>query len=373
MRVAGARVLVQMRVPVTALADATLPRLPDGTLDMSALADPLRIVAADAVRNLDVLQNGAALAQTAFESRLSPDRASIEVDVTYAARGTTGLSARLNTFAGTSLHPVRTTVEYVSASGRSLTVSVTGQPRRVDFEPTAGATAALFTRQTLRSLLSAGDHLLLLTCLLLPVRSPRDAARLVAVAVGGQAVGMLLYVAWPTALAPSVTTAGFVAASAVVIAALQVIVGARSTFVTGLAAAFGVMFGIGLGHALAGDLQLAGRFQWLAVLTTLSTVVVAQVWMGAVMWAARSWLDGRGVPAYPLALFFAVLVAHSAVHHVMSSAQAVGEKGSFLANHAIVLLATAWVALMLATALVDALRSGSLTAGPTQTPYHSVS
>ena len=66
MHVTGDRLAVQMRVPVTALADGTLPRLPDGGLDASAIAGPLRIVAADAVRNLDVQQDGISLPQLDF-------------------------------------------------------------------------------------------------------------------------------------------------------------------------------------------------------------------------------------------------------------------------------------------------------------------
>ena len=131
MRVADGRLAVQMRVPVIVLAGLTLPRLPDGTLDTATIAEPLRIVAADAVRNLDVQQDGTSLPQTNFATRLSVDRTAVEVDVTYPLAGTAGISARLNTFQNKPLHPVRTRVEYVPATGAAQTLSVMGMPRPV--------------------------------------------------------------------------------------------------------------------------------------------------------------------------------------------------------------------------------------------------
>ena len=366
MHVTGDRLAVQMRVPVTALADGTLPRLPDGGLDASAIAGPLRIVAADAVRNVDVQQDGTSLPQLDFATRLSADRASVEVDINYAVHGIAGLSARLNTFEGKPLRPVRTIVEYIPATGEATTISVVGQPTRVALDPDSSPTVARFARQTLESILRFGDHLLLMICLVLPVRSARQTARPIGLMVIGQVIGTLAYISSPELLAPLAPAAAFIAASAVVLAALQVVVGARTSLVTALAAAFGILFGVGLGHGLVADLQLAGAHHALAIATLLLTLVVAQVWIGAILWAARSWLDGRGVPDYAVSLFFAVAVGHTALHHVMASSVGIGDEGSFLADHSIVLMTLAWAVATLAVARVDSLRSGSMPNGPSR-------
>ena len=364
MRVADGRLAVQMRVPVTVLADLTLPRLPDGTLDTATIAEPLRIVAADAVRNLDVQQDGTSLPQTNVATRLSTDRTAVEVDVAYPLAGTAGISARLKTFQNKPLHPVRTRVEYVPATGPAQTLSVMGQASRVRFDPDAGSTVAEFARQSVQSIVGFGDHLLLLTCLLLPMRSARKGVRLVGLTLVGEALGVLTYLFAPEALAPLAPTAAFVAASALAVAALQVVVGARASFVAAVAAAFGFLFGVGAGYELVANLQLAGSHHALAISSTLVTMLVAQVWLAAIMWAARSWMAGRGVPAYAFQLFFAIIIGHTALHRVMTTSEAVSEQGSFLADHAILLLALGWVAAMLVVAATAALRHGVATPGP---------
>ena len=373
MRITGDRLSVNMRIPVAVLSDPALPRRSDGTLDVTDIAEPVRIVAGDAARNLDVQQNGASVPQMSFASRLSPDAGSIEVDATYATSGATGVSARLNTFADRPLRPVRTAVDYVAASGQTLKVSVTGQPSRVEFEPSVSTTLARFARTTLRSLVGLGDPFLLLVCLLLPVRSLREAVRLVAVMAAGQAIGMLSYVAWPGGLAAISVAAALLAASAIVVASIQVIVRARTMVVGSLAAVFGVLFGMGLGRELVADIQMSGTHHSLAVLTTLVTVVVAQLWAGVAIWAARSWLDDRGVPAYALGAFVAVLVAHTGIHHLMASAQSNSARGSFLADHALGLVVGAWGVVILAIAGVDLLRGESVSDRSTPAPRQALS
>ena len=364
MRVADGRLAVQMRVPVMVLADLTLPRLPDGTLDTATIAEPLRIVAADAVRNLDVQQDGTSLPHTDLATRSSVDRTAVEIDVTYPLAGTAGITARLNTFQNKPLHPVRTRVEYAPAAGAAQTISVMGQASRVAFDPAAGSTVAEFVRQSLQSIVGFGDHLLLLICLLLPMRSARTGVRLVGLTIIGEALGLLIYLSAPEALGPLAPTAAFVAASALVIAAAQVVLEVRPSFVAAVAAAFGFLFGIGAGHGLVGNLQLAGSHHALAISSALVTMLVAQVWLAAIVWAARSWLDGRGVPAYALQLLFAIIIGHTALHRVMTTSEAVSEPGSFLADHSILLLGIGWLVAILIVAGADALRRGIAPQGP---------
>ena len=55
-----------------------------------------------------------------------------------------------------------------------------------------------------------------------------------------------------------------------------------------------------------------------------------------------------------MSLFFAVLVGHTAIHHVMASSVRVGDEGSFIADHSIVLMTLAGaVATLLVTVIVQ--------------------
>ena len=50
------QLIVLLRLPTVLLADAGLPRLSSGHLDISSIGDPLRLVAADVADNLEVRQ-----------------------------------------------------------------------------------------------------------------------------------------------------------------------------------------------------------------------------------------------------------------------------------------------------------------------------
>ena len=52
----GEQLIVLLRLPTVLLADAGLPRLSSGHLDIPAIGEPLRLVAADVADNLEVRQ-----------------------------------------------------------------------------------------------------------------------------------------------------------------------------------------------------------------------------------------------------------------------------------------------------------------------------
>jgi len=92
----GDRLSVRMHIPATVLAAAKLPRLSDGTLDGAGSDGPLRIVAADAARNLDLWQDETALASPEMTARIAADRVSVDVDLLYQTNGgPAAFSARL--------------------------------------------------------------------------------------------------------------------------------------------------------------------------------------------------------------------------------------------------------------------------------------
>jgi len=148
----GDRLVVRMRVPAALLGDA-----------------PIQIAAADAARNLDVRQDDAPLAAPALSAVTGTDRVWTDIELTYRVdANANGISARLNGFRTLPMQPVRTTVTYVATNGRAQVLSIVG-PARVDFDPGALATVQEFLARALRSVLTLGNHLLLIACLLMPL------------------------------------------------------------------------------------------------------------------------------------------------------------------------------------------------------------
>jgi len=373
MRVQAGTLAVHLQVPVAVLADATLPRAVDGTLDLANIAEPLRIVGADAVRNLDVLQDGRALQQTAFSARLSSDNTTVEADAAYATRADSGFSARLGTFTGTPQRPVRTRVDFASQAGRTFTISMTGAATRVDFDPSAGATISRFAREALQGVFTPGIHLLMLICLLVPRQAGRTAARLVLVMLGAEVLGLFVAASLPALLPAFSTPAMLVAASAVVIAALQVLVQARGPLVAAVTLLFGVAFGFAMGRGPVDSLQFAGAHVVVALIAAAATMLIAQAWAAGALWAARSWVDGRGVPATAFAIFVAVLAGHSAVHHVVASASELTGRGTFLALHAATVVTLLWLAVALGVAATTRAVSNDAAVNHPRVPRQSLS
>jgi hypothetical protein len=362
----GNRLLVRLHVPATVLGEAKLPRLDDGRLDPAAVDRLLPVVAADTARNLDLRQDDVSLGSPVAMATLGADHVSVDVELEYAldARpnrlrqgsggqdGSRHISARLNAFQGTQLQPPRTDARYLPASGEAQNISVTGAPRRVTFDPGPIETVRQFAAGALGAVLGAGDHLLFLVCLLLPVRRAREASRLVAAAIGAQALGTMLGGpggAWLSA-------AAMIAASFITVAALQNVIGGGWRWTMGLAVGFGILNGFAFGDAFLSARQLAGSHQTIACIIFLSVVAIAQLWLGAVIWATRRWLDDVGAPGRIVTVLGSVIVAHEAVHRIAGRGQTLAEIGSVSADHALLWLTLAWGLVMLTAAAIEALR-----------------
>ena len=353
----GDRLIVRAHIPATALADARLPRLAGGTLDLTTIEQPLLVVAADTARNLDVQHGRVSLGSPQMTAHVGADRASVDVELTYGMDGNaTDFSARLNAFQGTPLQPIRTTVTYLQPSGAPQIFSVIGPATRVRFDPTALDALQQFVARSLTSVLTIGDHVLVLACLLLPLRRAGVAARVLAVMMCGQALTIVACVLLPETGAAWAPWAAFIGASAVAMAAVQNIVSARLLWVGVLATVFGVLSGVAFGSEFALARQFAGAHQWIALATFLLVLMTAELWLGAVLWATRAWLGSRGVPERMLTVVASALIAHAAVHEVVDRSQIFGEVGPFDANRALLWLALAWAFIMLAIAAIEAIR-----------------
>lgn len=345
--------LVRAHLPAAVVGDANLPRLADGTLDAAISSERLRIVAADLAHNLDLQQGEVSLPATVESARIGADRRSIDVELRYP-NGDGDVSARLNAFRALGA-PVRTNLRYRLPSGRDHAVSITGLPARLTLDPGIGEVLPQFVGRGVRALLDDGDHLLFLICVLLPMRRARLAAALFAAAALGQAIAIGFSVLRPATVEWSADALAMVAASAVVVAALQNVARARERLVLLVAFVFGLVNGVSFGHALLLATPLAWSHAAAAAVVFAATVLVGELWLGALAWATRTWLDERGVPERTAAILASALIIHSAVHRFVDRGHLVAQAGTFSAEHALAWVTLGWLSLMLLVAVANAL------------------
>jgi hypothetical protein len=214
--------------------------------------------------------------------------------------------------------------------------------------------------RALQAVSDGGDHLLFLCGLVVAVRRARTAARVFAALVAGQAVTLVGAAIAPATTAPWLPAIAMVAASTIVIAALQNIVGSRLAWIAPLAIAFGVLNGFTFGSTLVAAQQFAGSHPGTALVTFLVVVMAAELWWGALMWATRIWLDGLGLSERIVTVLASALLAHSAVHRVVDRGQVVAQSGSSAGEHAVVWLTLAWACAIALVAVVEAWRGRPL-------------
>ena len=138
-----------------------------------------------------------------------------------------------------------------------------------------------------------------------------------------------------------------IGASAIVIAALQNLVRARARWVMLVTIAFGLCSGVAFGATLADSLQFAGAHRSVAIPAFAFIVLLGELWLGALAWTLRSWLDERGVPELFLSIGGSALIAHNALHRVLDRGQLLAQGG----ERVLVWLTLGWAgAILLAAA-----------------------
>jgi hypothetical protein len=160
----------------------------------------------------------------------------------------------------------------------------------------------------------------------------------------------------------SLTALATIAASMVVVAALQNVVGAHLRWVVPLAVAFGTLNGFAFGDAIVIAKQFAGAHTSIAVAAFVSVVLLGELWLGVLAWATRMWLNERGVPERVVSILASAIIAHSAIHRVLDRGQILAQAGSFGGERALVLLTLAWACVMTLVALANAVQGRTLDA-----------
>jgi hypothetical protein len=365
MRIAdrGDQLLITLQLPAAVAGDSRLPGLLEGN-DIAALRAQLQVIAADIAHNLDVRRGNDTLADPIIAVRPDRNRTSIEVELRYPSRpGTDRFSARLNRFSSKD-GPVRTVARYQPASGREQIVNVTGPAVRVTFDPSFAAVLRQFAVRGLRALFDGGDHLLFLLCLLLPMRRTSTVFGLVAAVVLGQAVAMIVAVNQPLLSAEWVAGTAMVAASAIVIATLQGVVRARMRWTILIALAFGVMNGALLGQAAVASAPLGGGHSRAAMFAFVAVLLTGELWLAALLWAFRAWLDERGLPDRVAAILGLAAVAHQALHRVVERAEIVALDGPSESEHVLAWLTLAWIGAVLLAATSNAVAGDPVASDP---------
>jgi hypothetical protein len=359
----GSQLVVTLRVPAAVAGDSRLPVLLKGT-DAAGQQDQLRVVARDIAHNLDVRQGGVTLADPIITARADASRTSLEVELRYPSRpGANRFSARLNAFSSKD-GPVRTVAHYQPGSGREQVLNVTGPAVRVTFDPLATSVVQQFAVRGLRALFDGGDHLLFLACLLLPMRRARTVSRLVLAVVFGQAAAMIVSVSLSPMSVGWMAGSGMVAASAIVIATLQGVIRARMRWTIPVAVVFGTLNGCLLAQTSVTTAQFGGAHSTAAMFSFAATVLIGELWLAALAFAFRAWLDERGLPDRVVAIVGLAMVAHQALHRVADRAQTVAQGGSMGDERVLLWLTLAWIGAVLLAAASNAVAGAAVSSEP---------
>jgi len=198
------------------------------------------------------------------------------------------------------------------------------------------------------------DGLVFLVCLLLPVRRARPVAALFLAVACGQAIAIAASLMRPAVSPEWLAAVAMVAASAIVIVAAQNVVRAQFQWIVAVALLFGAANGVALGDTAAVSAQFAGAHRFLALAALSAVVVAAELWIGALVWAFRAWLDQSGVPERFVVILGSAIAAHQGLHRLADQGLFLAQAGSFAAAHALVWLTLGWIAALLLVAIGNA-------------------
>jgi hypothetical protein len=279
-RVENGNLVIQMRMPLTAIRDAPWPLHPNTDhLDLPAL----RLMAVGlakywVVDRFPVWQHGRPLAKPEVISAQLVDVAGKEIpDSAEVNRTQTTLDVRFQYpiqdggFEGLAIEPrvadLAVRVSTLLTAG-SHDFSFSGDPGRFALDPGLGGAASQFFVRGTKALLGAADGLLFLFCLALPLRRYRSLTPAAVAFVA--AVSMSFSASW-LRIAPDGLwfrpLVALLAGALALLAALANIAGKPSPRRRALLALFaGVVFGFDFGFDFAGKAQFAGAHPAIAAL-----------------------------------------------------------------------------------------------------------
>jgi len=359
LKTTGDHLAAKVWLPVIALGDANLPRTSDGRFIQGEIRAALDVVARGVARDLEVQSGDLPLAPPSVSTTLSPDESFVAIDLDYPSRtDQSDLSARFHTFRGNG-QVIATEVHYIVDDNHTRTFVVDGQPQRISFAPGTVEVFRHFVDGGVDVLLQNVDFLLFAICLIAVARPSRTTALAVAALAAGQVLIVFLSAAGLLTLSPAGMLAlPALAASVVVVLAIQDVTSPESRWLPALCFAFGALNGAGIGARLVHEWGFTGAHAATALLSFVLTVSIGQVWVIALLWSAAGLIRRRGRIA-ELAVFSAAIFAgHAAVHRVIDQGQALADAGTLTLDRFLFTVTVGWALLILCAGILGTVLSG---------------
>jgi len=358
LRATGDRLAVKVWLPIVALGDANLPRTSDGRFVQDEIRPALDVVARGIARDLQLHEGAEPLAAPTVATTLSPDDSFVAIDLDYPIRGGgTDLSGRFHTFRGNG-QLIAAEVHYVVDDRRTRTFVIDGQAERISFAPTVLEVLRHFVDQGVDVLLEDADFVLFAICLVAVARSIRTMAIAVAAMLSGQIVAIVLSAAGLLAVSPStMLVLAALAASAVVVLAIQDFTSAESRWLPFLCCAFGAMSGVGIGARLLHDWGFTGTHIVTALAGFVLTVSIGEGWVIALLSSAAGLIRRRGRVAELLVMSLAIFAGHAAVHRVIDQGQTLADAGTFTLDRFLFTVIIGWAMIILCAGIIGTLLS----------------
>jgi hypothetical protein len=382
-KVEGAHARVLVRVPTIMLTDARLPMVDTVYLNLKALDARLRVIAIEVARSLELSDSGrslpppvaswmvSVLTDTSFdnweraEARLTQppfpadkfiywNEAFADFQFDYLLpSGEHRLSARVNGLRmGGDFFQTRVT--YVPISGGARTITVTGPPQRLEFEPSAGAAVLNMARRGAAQLGAERLLLLFVFCLAIPQRRLDVVMKAFAAFLVGHVAVVLLMTGLPFGADPVVQSLAQIATgSLLVIAAVQNLASAGATATSVVSLLFGAAHAVGLGVAARAALPVAGAHAALALAVFLAVIECGALSLLLIAQPLLRTAFRFGFPAWlPLAVLSAI-PAHEGSHAVLDAAGRIAGLEVFgFSQPAVNMVVNHWPVLTLGAALV---------------------
>lgn len=356
LRPLGGHLTVELRLPIEALADANLPRNPDGHFVPDEIGQALELVARGIARDLEIQQGDDLLAMPTVSASLSADEALAAVLLDYLIRpDRSDLSARLRSFrAGRRV--ITTEAHYVVDLRTTRTFRIAGDPERVAFDPSSTQVFARFLSRGTDLLLDGGDFFLFGLCLIAPLGRKRSFARACGALLAGQVCAIGLSGFGRPPLPPgALLTVQAVAASAIVVAALQDLVSPHSRWLWPLAFAFGLANGLSIGDQFLRESAFAGSRSALGLLAWILVVTLGQLWALVLLSSAADLLRRRGRTVQLAVLALSLFAGHSALHRLVDRSELLAELGAITLDRFLMILTLAWASVILCAGILQAL------------------
>ncbi len=385
----GDRLRLLVRVPLEAMRDVEFPLRADGTLDVELMTPLLREAAEVWLRSgIRAFEDGRPLesgAVVAFVLARPADRSFEQyADALEAVTRERESAERVAELAGLRLEQalfdvlleypvtranarfaiepmlahlgVRTTtvLRFVMPAGDDRAFHYTGDPGRIELDPSWFHAARTFIALGFTHILSGLDHLLFVFCLVIPVRRWRPLVAIVSaftvahsITLATAAFGYTPQALW---FAPLVET---LIAGSIVYMAIENMVRPAAVLERRwpIAFAFGLVHGFGFSFALQESLQFAGG-QLLASLAAFNVgVELGQLLVLAVAVPALALVVARVSNVRVVVVVLSALVAHSAWHWMTErGAELLSYEVSLSAPPLVMWLAVLRLALLLAVA-----------------------